>query len=74
MVLKMEVEKAVKMFRDGEVILVVLWKDGYLSVCKLNKVGGACYTTSRPSKANKQLYYMAQAFYSNLGFKIEKLA
>jgi len=49
--------------------LVVLWKDGRVSICWKNsnsKEVACCYTSSQPSE---ELYYMAQAFYTEPGEK-----
>lgn len=60
----MNVKKAVLI---GKNILIALWEDNYLTICT-NK---ECYTTSRASKDNEKLFYIAQAFYSDK--KIKKL-
>lgn len=64
-----EVEKAVKMSGEHGDVLIVLWRDKHLSICSFGGGDGVCYTTSRASKSNEQLYYIAQAWYYSLGFK-----
>lgn len=59
-----EVDKAVML---GDDIIIVLWKDNYLTLCTKEK----CYTTSKASEANKKLFYIAQAFYTDR--KVKKL-
>lgn len=53
-----EAEKAVMLGND---IVIVLWKDNYLTIC----TDKSCYTTSKASETNKKLFYIIQAFYSD---------
>lgn len=72
-VAKPEIEKAVVAFDgDGRKIIITLWKDKHVSVCSNSEPKRfECYITSRPE--GERLFYIAQAYYSSLGFKIKKL-
>jgi len=70
MVNELPIEKYVRLVKGNDVVVIVLWRDNYLSVCRFNgPEKSLCYTTSRANKANKRLFYIAESFYTDLGFK-----
>ena len=68
-----EVKKAVEAFDDsGKHVLIVLWKDKHVSVCHNSEPKKyECYVSSKPE--GERLFYLAQAWYAALGFRIRKL-
>lgn len=68
-----DVEKAVEAFDgSGRRIGITLWKDGHVSVCEVSEPKKyECYVTSKPE--GERLYYLAQAYYASLGFRIKRL-
>ena len=70
---EVDVEKAVEAFDgEGRKVIIVLWKDGHLTVCHNSEPKKfECYVTSKPG--GEELFYIAQAWYSGLGFKIRKI-
>jgi len=68
-----EVEKVVEAFDgNGKKVIITLWKDKHVSVCANSEPKTfECYVSSKPE--GERLFYLAQAWYSSLGFKIRKL-
>ena len=63
----MDIVKVSTLFRDGDKVVLVLWSDNYISYCvKLRDREVYCNVT----KGDRKTYYIAQAWYSNLGFKV----
>lgn len=67
-----EIEKSAEAF-DGDInVLISLWKDGHVSICSDSKKGEqSCFTTKTPQ--GDEFYYLAQSYFSRLGFKIKTL-
>ncbi len=68
-----EVKKAVEAFDgEGRKVMIVLWEDGHVTVCHNSEPKKfECYITSKPE--GEKVFYLAQAWFSNLGFKLRKV-
>lgn len=66
-----EVKKAVELHdeKSGKKFLVSLWADGRVSICS-DGPEHECYVSE---KDGEKLYYIAQEYYSALGFKVKPL-
>jgi hypothetical protein len=72
-----EVLDAVEAFEEktGRRAVIALWKDLHLTACWVEgEPAPSCYTTSRASESNRQLYYVLQSFLADVyGMKIRAL-
>lgn len=71
-----EVKKAAEAHDGkGKKVLIALWKDGSMTVCKGQDEfeEGECYYVD-PNPSNESLFYVAEAHFSSLGYKIRTLA
>jgi hypothetical protein len=65
------VKKAAEIFDEkGKKFIVTLWEDGHITICSEGPEHD-CYTSSRPE--GERLYYLTQAYYAGLGFKVRSL-
>jgi len=72
-----EVLDAVEAFdeKTGRRAVLTLWGDLRLTACWVEgDHAGECYTTSRATQSNRELYYVLQSFLSDVyGMKIKAL-
>jgi hypothetical protein len=72
---EVEAAKAHELFKDNVKIRLVLFEDKSISLCTVKDDKAeeiSCYFIE-PKEGNEKFYYMIQAFYSDIGFKVKEI-